>query len=93
MHQVGTVYTIQGFEFDYVGVIFGNDLVYDSSINDWTGKPENSSDSMVKRDPDKFVEHVKHIYRVLLSRAHLGCYVHFVDKGTEEFILSRISES
>ena len=30
MEQVGTVYTAQGFEFDYIGVIFGNDLVYDS---------------------------------------------------------------
>ena len=26
--QVGCVYTAQGFEFDYVGVIFGRDLVY-----------------------------------------------------------------
>jgi len=25
----GTLLTAQGFEFDYVGVIFGNDLVYD----------------------------------------------------------------
>ena len=25
--QVGYVYTAQGFEFDYVGVIFGPDLV------------------------------------------------------------------
>ena len=27
MEQVGTVYTAQGFEFDYIGVIFGPDLV------------------------------------------------------------------
>jgi hypothetical protein len=26
--QVGCVYTAQGFEFDYVGVIFGPDFVY-----------------------------------------------------------------
>ena len=29
MEQVGTVYTAGGMEFDYIGVIFGNDLVYD----------------------------------------------------------------
>ena len=28
INQVGCVYTAQGFEFDYVGVIFGKDLVY-----------------------------------------------------------------
>jgi Uncharacterized conserved protein (DUF2075) len=30
INQVGCVYTAQGFEFDYVGVIFGRDLVYDA---------------------------------------------------------------
>ena len=28
LDQVGCVYTAQGFEFDYVGVVFGRDLVY-----------------------------------------------------------------
>ena len=31
MEQVGTVYTAQGFEYDYIGVIFGNDLTFDVS--------------------------------------------------------------
>ena len=35
MEQVGTVYTAQGFEFDYIGVIFCNDLVWnkEKSLN------------------------------------------------------------
>ena len=28
VNQIGSIYTIQGFEFDYVGVIIGPDLVY-----------------------------------------------------------------
>ena len=35
LEQVGCVYTAQGFEFDYVGVIFGEDLVYDFDAADW----------------------------------------------------------
>ena len=35
INQVGCVYTAQGFEFDYVGVNFGGDLVYDAG---WRGK-------------------------------------------------------
>ena len=27
--QVGCIYTAQGFEFDYIGVIIGKDLIYD----------------------------------------------------------------
>src|SRR3989338_1466469 len=91
MEQVGTVYTAQGFEFDYIGVIFGNDLVYDKNKKTWIAKTENSCDTMTKRKNDKFVEHLKNIYRVLLSRAHKGCYVYFMDKDTEEYFRSKIS--
>ena len=34
INQVGCVYTAQGFEFDYVGVIFGKDLVFDGGWRD-----------------------------------------------------------
>lgn len=35
--QVGCVYTAQGFEFDYVGVIVGQDLVYRPMDGKWVG--------------------------------------------------------
>ncbi len=90
MEQVGTVYTAQGFEFDYIGIIFGNDLVYDKKEKRWEAKPNNSYDTAVTRNNDKLVEHFKNVYRVLLSRAHKGVYVYFIDKDTEEFFKSRI---
>ena len=89
INQIGCIYTAQGFEFDYVGVIFGNDLVYDYSKQDWTGLPGNSYDSEVKRGKEKFTDLVKNTYRVLLSRGMKGCYVYFMDKDTERFIRSR----
>jgi len=88
--QIGSIYTIQGFEFDYVGVIIGKDLLYNFETNQWEGHPENSADSVVKRNKDKFMDLIKNSYRVLLSRALKGCYVYFVDKETEKFIRSRM---
>lgn len=90
MEQVGTVYTAQGFEFDYIGVIFGNDLAYDPNKKEWISKPENSHDLMVKRNNKKLTKHLKNVYRVLLSRAHKGVYVYFMDKNTEIFFKSKI---
>jgi uncharacterized protein len=89
VEQVGCVYTAQGFEFDYAGVIFGPDLVYRPGKG-WIGQPDNSADKMVKRSKDNFSELVKNTYRVLFSRAMKGCYVFFVDKETENFFWSRI---
>lgn len=90
MNQVGTVYTSQGFEFDYIGVIFSKDLIWNKFKNKWEARPENSQDSAAKRGNQNFVEHLKNVYRVLMSRAHKGVYVYFIDKDTEEYFKSKI---
>jgi hypothetical protein len=89
INQVGCIYTAQGFEFDYVGVIFGKDLIYNFDRQNWEGHLEHSSDVMVKRSKDKFIELVKNTYHTLLTRAMEGCYVYFMDKDTERFFKSR----
>jgi len=90
INQIGCVYTAQGFEFDYIGVIFGNDIMYSFEEGKWIGYPENSKDPVVRKSKGKFVELVKNTYRVLLSRGLKGCYVYFLDKDTEKFFHSRM---
>jgi DUF2075 family protein len=96
LDQVGCVYTAQGFEFDYVGVVFGRDLVY-RGRQGWVGQPEFSKDSVVRRSAKDttgtFTELVKQTYRVLLTRGLKGCYVFFEDDATREFVLSRLEVS
>lgn len=92
-NQMGSIYTIQGFEFDYVGVVFGDDLSWDSNARTWVGKPQNSSDAAVKRDKENFVRYVKNAYRVLLTRGMVGCYVYFLNKDTESYFRSLIQTS
>jgi DUF2075 family protein len=88
--QVGCIYTAQGFEFDFVGVIFGKDLRYDLDKQQWIGDPSESYDSVVRKSKGRFLDLVKNTYRVLLSRGMKGCYVCFLDKDTERFFRSRI---
>jgi ATP:corrinoid adenosyltransferase len=90
LEQVGCVYTAQGFEFDYVGIIFGLDLKYDWETNEWVGDKKQSFDTVVKRSGDQFVELVKNTYRVLFTRGIKGCYIHFMDEGTRRFFQSRM---
>jgi DUF2075 family protein len=92
MDQVGTVYTVQGMEFDYIGVIFGNDLIYDPNEKKWKAIPENSHDKEVKRNNPNLVNHLKNTYRVLLSRGMKGVYVYFMDKNTEKYFRSHLLE-
>jgi uncharacterized protein len=93
LDQVGCVYTAQGFEYDFAGVIFGRDLVW-RPRQGWIGHPEASRDNVVKREGTKdlaaFAALVKNTYRVLLTRGIQGCYMFFEDDQTRDFFLSRI---
>lgn len=88
INQVGCVYTAQGFEFDYVGVIIGKDIAYDPVEKRWKGYPQNSFDTTVKRDRERFLDYVKNSYKVLFTRGMKGCYVYFADEDTKAFFLS-----
>src|SRR3954453_23324864 len=72
--QVGCVYTAQGFEFDYVGVIFGPDLVYRPMEGGWVGQRDQSSDRVVRSGVTEaeFTDFVKSTYRFLLTRGLRG---------------------
>lgn len=89
--QVGCVYTAQGFEFDYVGVIFGPDLVYRPMDGGWVGQRDQSHDRVVRSGvtEQQFTDFVKSTYRVLLTRGLRGCYVYFMDAPTRDFFASR----
>lgn len=93
IEQVGCIYTAQGFEFDYVGVIFGKDLRYDPDSGSWVGDKSKSHDRMGARSAKTergFLDLVKNTYRVLLTRGMKGCYVYFQDEDTRDFFESRI---
>jgi hypothetical protein len=89
--QVGCVYTAQGFEFDYVGVIVGPDLVFRPMDGGWVGQRDQSHDRVVRSGVTEaeFTRYVKSTYRVLLTRGLRGCYVYFMDSPTRDFFLSR----
>jgi len=83
--QVGCVYTAQGFEYDYAGVIIGPDLVWRD--DHWVARPECSHDTQVKRAPaDDFDRAVRNTYKVLLTRGMRGALVHSTDAETQALL-------
>jgi uncharacterized protein len=91
--QIGCIYTAQGFEFDYAGVIWGPDVAWDPASASWIGNAQNSHDSVVKRAGPRFADLALRAYRVLLSRGIKGCYVFFTDLETREHFQSLMESS
>ena len=87
-NQVGSIYSVQGFEFDYIGLIFGEDLVIRNGK--WVADLSRNRDKQFKRDlmRDKQsdpLEKLRSIYRVLLTRGMRGTYIFFLDPETKEY--------
>lgn len=90
--EVGCIYSAQGFEFDYCGVIFGNDLAWDDDAHSWAAIKTNSYDTVVKRSADLEVN-LRNTYRVLLSRGMKGTFVFFADQGTRAFFEKMLDDA
>lgn len=84
--EVGCIYSAQGFEFDYVGVILGNDLVWRGGTG-WVGDKAPSFDQAIQRaGPGQLVSLLQHTYRVLLTRGMKGTFIHSTDPETQEML-------
>jgi len=83
--QVGCIYTAQGFEYDWSGVIFGNDFVRRG--NTWMARRDRSFDGQVKRaGEEEFRALVRNTYKVLLTRGMKATAMYSTDPETQEFL-------
>jgi uncharacterized protein len=82
--QVGCIYTAQGFEYDWSGVIFGDDFVRRDGA--WVSRREYSFDTPVKRARTEFPALVRNTYKVLLTRGMKATAVYSTDPETQEFL-------
>ena len=101
VHEAGCIHTSQGLEFDYVGVIIGDDLKYrDGKIVTDYSKRAKTDQSMkgikglAKENPEKANqiadEIIKNTYRTLMTRGMKGCYVYCTDKKLADYFKERL---
>jgi hypothetical protein len=83
--QVGCIYTAQGFEYDWSGVIFGEDFVRRGDT--WVARRDRSHDSQVKRaSEEEFPALVRNTYKVLLTRGMKATAMFSVDPESQNFL-------
>ncbi|MFC9057964.1 DNA/RNA helicase domain-containing protein [Streptomyces sp. NPDC057074] len=82
--QVGCVYTAQGFEYDWSGVIIGPDLLWRGGR--WITDRTASKDPVFKKSTadDDVDRLIRNTYKVLLTRGMVGTIVYSTDPETRE---------
>lgn len=104
VNECGCIHTCQGLEFDYVGVIIGDDLRYENGkvITDYSkrAKTDNSLKGlkkMLKEDPEKANkladEIIRNTYRTLMTRGQKGCFVYCTDPQLAVYFKERFTKS
>lgn len=88
--QVGCIHTTQGLEFDYCGIIIGQDLRYERGVvitdSSKEAKSDKSSGIRSCKDPVFADKLIRNTYKTLLSRGQKGCYVYCEDKDLRDYM-------
>ena len=94
--EVGSIYTVQGDDLNYVGVIIGNDLIYRDGKLVFNRKACADSGAMKRSqrqvanneqiNEDDMLEQVLRTYRILMNRAVKGVYIYACDDKLKEYL-------
>ena len=103
VNEIGCIHTAQGLEFDYAGVIIGNDLRYENNKVITDVKERAKTDQSIKginklsrENPEQANkiadEIIKNTYRTLMTRGQKGCYIYCTDKKLSEYLKRRLNQ-
>ena len=102
VNEIGCIHTCQGLEFDYVGVIIGEDLRYEDGdiVTDYTKRAKTDQSlkgiNKIAKEDGREEAHrmsdliIKNTYRTLMTRGMKGCYVYCVDKNLSNYLKEKI---
>lgn len=97
VNEIGCIHTSQGLEFDYAGVITGDDMRYEDGhiVTDFTKRASTDQSlkgikKLYKEDPEFALaeadEIIKNTYRTLMTRGMKGCYVYCTDQNLANYL-------
>lgn len=97
--QVGCIHSTQGLEFDYVGIIIGQDLIYRDGkiITDRSKRAKTDATVKWPRYVDEETRNklgdriIRNTYKTLLSRGKYGCYVYCEDKQLAKYLSEKLA--
>lgn len=88
INEIGCIHTVQGYDLNYVGVIIGNEIKYDSISQNIYIDEKNYCDRNGKKSlqtQKELFDYIINIYKVLLTRGIKGTYIYICDLELREY--------
>ena len=95
INEVGCIHTTQGYDLNYSGIIFGNEISFDPLTNKIIINKENYFDKNGKqtiKDPKELKTFIVNIYKTIMLRGIKGTYVYVCDPSLKKYFESFITK-
>ena len=87
LDRIGCIYTCQGHDLNYAGIIFGNDISFNPTTKKIEYHPDKFSDTNSKStDVTRTIQNIINAYKVLLTRGVYGTYIYAVDNNLRDYL-------
>lgn len=92
-NEVGSIHTTQGYDLNYTGVIFGEEIIYNNKTNTIEIVREKYFDKYGKQQTtDKDLkDYIINIYKTIMYRAIKGTFIYACDKNLREYFKKNIN--
>lgn len=91
--QIGCIHTTQGYDLNYVGLIFGPEIILNPKTNQIEVLKENYYDKNGQNtitDINVLKQYIINIYKTIMLRGILGCYLYVSDKNLRNYFKKHI---
>ena len=91
--EMGCIHTVQGYDLNYSGVIFGKEITYDKNSKKIKVIKNNYHDIKGKQaleNKDELLKYIVKIYKTMMYRGIKGTYIYVCDRDLREYFEKHI---
>lgn len=91
-YTIGCIHTVQGFDLNYVGIIFGREIDYDPNRKSLVIDLDMFCDRYVKQNVDTNIvkDYILNTYMTMMTRGIKGCFVYAYNENLRNYLKSLI---
>jgi DUF2075 family protein/predicted GIY-YIG superfamily endonuclease len=92
--QIGCIHTTQGYDLNYVGVIFGPEIILNPKTNQievLQKKYYDTNGQNTITDSNVLKQYIINIYKTIMLRGILGCYLYICDEHLRNYFKKHVS--
>ena len=88
VNEIGCIYTTQGYDLNYAGIIIGKDLGYNKETGNLHVRRDEYYDMNGKRnaDDDELLEFIMNVYTTICTRGMRGTYIYACDPDVRDYL-------